>query len=452
MPTLNSAGQRRLKAEWFRASVLVMRIVVLASIMLSAGIVAAFGSSSALAADYELISTVVISRHGVRSPTATHPPLAEIASDPWPSWPVPPGYLTPRGAELAKLLGAFYREHYAAQGLFSSKGCPPPGVVSGWADVDQRTRKTAQSLLEGMFPSCDFKAEYRIGTTVDPLFHPTRAGVCRLDPDLAIQGVLARVEGGLAKLQTRYRGELAALQSVLQCCSPVLCNPSDATTCILSDLPAKIIVASDGGSVTLSGPIAIGSTAAEVFLLEYAEGLPSNQVAWGRVPTLQAMRPLMRLHTLQFDLMERTPYIATRQGSALVSKLLSALQVSIGAGAPAPTKLTLLVGHDTNISNIGGALGLHWSLPSYLPDQTPPSGALHFELLRDRRTSLYAVRVKYIAQTLDQMRRTTPIDRSNPPEQATVTIDGCKLDDSGACSWPTFATLANQAIDRACVD
>jgi hypothetical protein len=32
--------------------------------------------------------------------------------------------------------------------------------------------------------------------------------------------------------------------------------------------------------------------------------------------------PLWRLHTLQFDLMQRTPYLAARQGSALVQRIL----------------------------------------------------------------------------------------------------------------------------------
>jgi 4-phytase / acid phosphatase len=73
--------------------------------------------NDAPAADYELLSTVIVSRHGVRSPIAGTPSLARIAADPWPSWPVPPGYLTPRGAELARLLGVYYRDHYAAQGL-----------------------------------------------------------------------------------------------------------------------------------------------------------------------------------------------------------------------------------------------------------------------------------------------------------------------------------------------
>jgi 4-phytase / acid phosphatase len=75
-------------------------------------------NDAALAADYELLSAVIVSRHGVRSPIARTPSLANIAADPWPSWPVPPGHLTPRGAELARLLGVYYRDYYTAQGLF----------------------------------------------------------------------------------------------------------------------------------------------------------------------------------------------------------------------------------------------------------------------------------------------------------------------------------------------
>jgi Histidine phosphatase superfamily (branch 2) len=143
----------------------------------AAVIAAVFISNAAPAADYELLSTVIVSRHGVRSPIAGTPSLASIAADPWPSWPVPPGHLTPRGAELARLLGVYYRDYYVAQGLLPAQGCPPPGAIFAWADIDQRTRVTAQSLLDGMFPGCALRRGYRVDAKADPLFHPTRAGI-----------------------------------------------------------------------------------------------------------------------------------------------------------------------------------------------------------------------------------------------------------------------------------
>ena len=406
--------------------------------------------SGAPAADYELVSTVVVSRHGVRSPIAGHPPLAAFAADPWPSWPVASGDLTPRGAELAKLLGRYYREYYASQGLVPAQGCPS-GAVSVWADVAERTRVTAQSLLDGMFPGCGL-APASSSTQIDPLFHPTRVGVCGIDPDRARQGVLRRVGGDLASLHRKFRAEIAAMQRVLKCCQPELCRASGTSApCSLRNLPSAL-VAEDNGGVRLSGPITIGSTASEVFLLEYADGLPDRQIAWGRASTPQAIRPLMRLHTLDFDLMQRTPYLAKRQGSALVDKIWSTLRGSVETNGADGRRLTLLVGHDTNLANIGGMLGLHWSLPSFLPNETPPAGAMHFDLLRDRQTREYGVRIRYVSQTLDQMRRAMPLDLANPPGTAVVKNSRCKVRDGGVCPWNDFAKIVDRALDRACVD
>src|SRR5450755_634837 len=46
--------------------------------------------------------------------------------------------------------------------------------------------------------------------------------------------------------------------------------------------------------------------------------------------------------------------------------------------------LLILVGHDTNLSNLSGMLHLSWHLPGYQPDDTPPGGAL---ILRARAVS-----------------------------------------------------------------
>jgi 4-phytase/acid phosphatase len=411
--------------------------------------VAAF-SSPVAAAEPELVSTVIVSRHGVRSPIATSLQLTDVAANPWPVWPVQhPGDLTDHGAELAKRLGVYYRALYATHGLFPAQGCPPQRAVVAWADQSERTKLSAQSLLEGMFPGCNLKYGYREGETIDPLFHPTLAGVCSIDLARARRDVMRRAGGSVALLQRKFRTEFSAMQSVLKCCSPTLCRAPRAPVCTLTELPSDVAPGRKGG-IWLHGPLAIASTAAEVFLLEYAQGFPLDQVAWGRVSTPQAMRPLLRLHTLEFDLLERTPYLATRQGSALVNRIVTTLQQSIGSGAASAPKMTLLVGHDTNLFNIGGVLGLHWSLPSYVPDQTPPAGALHFQLWRDRQSNAYSVKVVYIAQTLDQMRQGTVLDGGNPPEQASVTIRGCRMT-GGGCPWPTFARLVGRSVDRACV-
>src|SRR5262245_5845619 len=330
---------------------------------LGAGLLAAALAHDAVAAELILEKVVLISRHGVRSPTETHPPLADVASRPWATWPVPPGYLTPRGEKLASLMGAYYRQRYAS--LLPAKGCPAPNLVYLWADIDQRTRRTGEGLLAGLFPGCGLPVQSASTDKADPIFHPVRAGVCSIDGERGRAAVLDRVGGNLETALKQHSRSVRRLQSVLDCCAPKLCRDRGAERCTLLTMSSAVEVRPKDGSVGLLGPIPIGSTASEVFLLEYAQGLPRRQVAWGRVRSSSDLRTLLPLHRVQFDLIERTSYLAGRQGSALLNQILEALRPApertsgAPAAVPAESKLVIYVGHDTNLANIGGILGVH---------------------------------------------------------------------------------------------
>jgi 4-phytase/acid phosphatase len=405
-----------------------------------------------------LEKVVLISRHGVRSPTETHPPLADIASRPWPGWPVAPGELTPRGEKLAALMGEYYRKLFADRGLIEAKGCPAANDVFVWADVDQRTRRTGEGLLRGLFPGCGLTIKHRPIDAPDPVFHPVRAGVCSIDGDRGRTAVLDRAGGNLDVVLQRYRRSLGKLQSVTDCCAPRLCREPRAKRCTLLNMASEVAVRQKDGGVGLAGPITIGSTASEVFLLEHAEGLPPREVAWGRLTSSTELRSLLRLHRLQFDLIERTPYLARRQASALVNQVLDALRpasartsnANVPADPPPGSKLVIYVGHDTNLANIGGMLDLHWKLPTYLPDETPPAGALAIELLREPVSGRHFVRMTYLAQTLDQMRHMRPLSLARPPAHAKVAIPACS-NRGGVCPWQDFEANVKKALDPDCV-
>ena len=69
---------------------------------------------------------------------------------------------------------------------------------------------------------------------------------------------------------------------------------------------------------------------------------------------------------------------------------------------PKQYKLTVLVGHDTNIASIAGALNLKWQLTNQ-PDNTPPGGGIIFERWRKADGSK-EIRLKILYQTLPDMR------------------------------------------------
>lgn len=76
-------------------------------------------AADAGAAPPALQAVVVVSRHGVRSPTKLGE-LDAYAAQPWPAWPVGPSELTPHGAMLMTAFGRAYRESFAAAGLGGS--------------------------------------------------------------------------------------------------------------------------------------------------------------------------------------------------------------------------------------------------------------------------------------------------------------------------------------------
>lgn len=55
-----------------------------------------------------LQQVVIVTRHGVRAPTWTPERLNQYSAAQWPDFSVPPGYLTPHGRALMKLMGEFY--------------------------------------------------------------------------------------------------------------------------------------------------------------------------------------------------------------------------------------------------------------------------------------------------------------------------------------------------------
>ena len=175
------------------------------------------------AGDEVLQKVVIVSRHGVRTPDVSAAELDGWSTRPWPAWNEPPGDLTARGAQLAKLLGQYYRAYAVSEQLLPEQGCPPRGSVLVYADVVERTKATAQALLDGMAPGCGIAYRSKPDATVDGLFHPVAAGVCRLDAMAAQTAILSRVAGDLNSVPLDFKAPFDALQAGMDCCKPALC-------------------------------------------------------------------------------------------------------------------------------------------------------------------------------------------------------------------------------------
>jgi 4-phytase/acid phosphatase len=277
------------------------------------------------------------------------------------------------------------------------------------------------------------------------------AGAAHPDTALAAAAVEGRIGGDPKNLTDAYRPQLAALDRILSGCGHLPANPN--RTSIL-DIPASLKPGSWGSLVDAHGPLPTGALLAENLLLEYTQGMSDANTGWGCLDGA-TLRYVMQLDTAAWEYASRTPAIARTNASNLLDHIEKSMEQSVtgkavpGALGNPGDRLLILAGHDSNITAVAGALGIDWAIDGRV-DDTPPGGALLFELRRSRTDGKPFVRLEYTAQTLEQMRQTQPLTPANPPADAPIFVPACSGADL-SCTWEGFAAAMRQATDPAYV-
>ncbi|HEY4030868.1 MAG TPA: histidine-type phosphatase [Caulobacteraceae bacterium] len=389
-------------------------------------------------AGMRLEKIVTVSRHGVRSPTKAPEDLARSSDKPWPQWPVAPGILTEHGERDVRLMGQWLRTDYARRGLWPASGCLPTGAVYSWGDAkDQRTRVSGQAMLDGAFPGCSLKAAFGPEGHTDPIFSAASAGACPMDADEARKAILERAGGDLNRLGPGYQAALAALQAIMR---PGALPPADSNG----------LRAGGEDGLRLNGPLSDGSTLSENLFLEYAQGLPMDQVGWGQVGSEAGLAKVMPLHDRFSDLTRVDPYIARHNGALVMRAVLTALEgkPALPGQGGAGTAWTAIAGHDTQLANLSGILGVDWTLAGQ-PDRTPPDATLVFELWR-KPDGGRVVKLALVYQTLDQLRGETRLDAAHPAGRVELAVPDCG-GAGGECALAAFETLIASRLPPSCV-
>ncbi len=387
---------------------------------------------------------VILSRHGVRSPTWTPDRLNAYSALPWPTFRAAPGELTPHGYELLTRLGSFERASLSTDGLFAPNGCEGAAATTIYADTDQRTLASGHALADGLFPGCPPQVHSLPAGQSDPLFHADTSVLPAPQAEAALAELKQRLTARSTSPDTVLFGQL---QHVLLGCAPdAACTPPHPPATLLSTAPLAAERGKGDHIADLRGPLPNASTLSEDLLLEYTDGMPLADVGWGHVDQAQ-LRRFLALHTAYFDLLHRTPALARIENGELLRRIGLTLQQAVedrpvdGAVGTPGQKLVVLVGHDTNLAGIAALLGLHWTLDGRT-DDTPPDTELAFQLWQTA-TGQYAVRTVVTMQTLTQMRESQTLSSTNPPPTLQVQPADCPPSANG-CAWSSFASLLHE--------
>jgi len=340
---------------------------------------------------------VVLMRHGVRAPITGEAPADTKVDGAWPAWPVAPEVLTAHGAKAIAQLARYDRR------WLSAKSCPTPGSVRIRTNTAERTIATGRAYADALAPSCKLPVDHNPDGQVAPLFEPLRAGATAFDADKAVAAITAYT-GGVDALTDRHVDAIRTLDRVLGCGLPTGCSTPG---------PATLKPTRDRRGIELTGPIRSTSGTAQVILLQYAEGMPMAQVGFGRADA-GAIRRIGTLHAALFDVFTRSPYMAAHQAGPLGHHMLATLTEATGP------RLEMLVGHDTNVTALGAALGVDLDAPGFARNDVAPGGALVLKRWHGRRGRY--VTVSYRVQPLEAIRSGAATVVETP-----IAIPGCGI-------------------------
>jgi glucose-1-phosphatase len=414
-----------------------MRKKIIARLLALACFAPGLANAQAAPEGYQLEQVLVMSRHNLRAPLANNGGILEQSTDQsWPEWDVPGGQLTAKGGALEVNMGRYMREWLADQGLVASGECPAPQSVYVYANSLQRTVATAQSSVAGAFPGCDVPVHHqdKIGT-MDPVFNPAITNNSPEFQDKAVRAMEKRREE--FKLTDGYK----LLEKIVGYSDSPVCKEKQQCDLTAQKDTFSAKVAEEPG---VNGPLGVASALVDAFTLQYYEGFPLDQVAWGQIKTDEDWRVLSQLKNDHMDTLFASPEVAQNVAAPLVKYIQQAL---VGEDAANGPKMTLMVGHDSNIASLLTFLQFkQYQLPEQY-EHTPIGGRIMFQRWHDKGNNQDLMKVEYVYQSTEQLRNNDVLTLERPPKRVILQLEGCPTDVNGFCSWDKFTEVLNQAVE-----
>ena len=252
---------------------------------------------------YQLEQVLIMSRHNLRAPLANNGSVLEQSTpNTWPEWEVPGGQLTTKGGVLEVYMGHYMREWLAEQKLVTSGECPAPGTVYAYANSLQRTVATAQFFITGAFPGCDIPVHHQDKMGVmDPTFNPVITDGSAEFSEKAIKAMEVRHQ------QDSLGESYQLLEKIVRYDQSPSCKEKQVCSLTMASDTFSAPVQQEPG---VSGPLKIGNSLVDAFTLQYYEGFPLDQVAWGEITTAQQWSLLSKIKNSYQDALFTSPDVA----------------------------------------------------------------------------------------------------------------------------------------------
>ncbi|MDF7669926.1 bifunctional glucose-1-phosphatase/inositol phosphatase [Orbaceae bacterium ESL0721] len=386
--------------------------------------------------NYTLEQVVIFSRHGIRAPLATpSSSLGKLTPHQWANWETPAGYLTVKGGALENYFGHYLDRWLINNKLLNENKCPSEKDVYIYANGFQRTIATAQNIAVGAFPGCNVTVHHNEKiNTMDPLFSLN----IKDDSEKYRQEATASInqsagDGGVKGLNQRLTPIYQTITKIIDYPKSANCLVDKKCDFLAENSTIKI---EKGQEPSISGPLDTGRSIADAFILQYYEGAPLNEIAWGKINSTKELDQIVSIKEYYNNVIFGAPVIAKQVAKNLLTFISNTFNKT-------DNKVTLLVGHDSNIASIISALGIK---PYKLPNQfetTPIGGKILFEKWKDNNTGKNLLKIQYFYQSTKQLANMEQLTEKNPPQIVTLEMKNCPIDKNGFCDFDKFINYLN---------
>ncbi|OOF76068.1 histidine-type phosphatase [Rodentibacter caecimuris] len=382
--------------------------------------------------DYQLEKVFIFSRHGVRTPIIkSDSKLTQVTPYQWTAWQEAPGELMSKGADLEVKFGRYIRDYLNQQGLTKINQCLPPEQVLIYTNSLQRTLATGQALTLGLFPGCGIHPVNNVALgTMDSVFNP----IVRNGSETFKQAIISRITLKQAhqKLQTAYK----VLGEVINYAQSSQCQGRD--DCKFFSEEGKLKV-EKGKELGVSGTLRLGKTIVDNLLIELYANSTSSKMLSQLTP--EKWETINQIKNEYFAILRGEKFIASHLAQPLAVFMQQELHNS-------QRTISLLVGHDTNIITLLGALGVKsYRLPNQY-ESTPIGGKVFFEIWRNKKNNTKWVNTQYIYQSIEQIQKDKVLTLATPPQAVQLHFEQCNENELGFCAYSDIEAKMTKIINQ----
>ena len=382
----------------------------------------------------------MVGRHGVRSASLTKGER-RITPHKWHQWSVGAGKLTEKGKLLEKQMGIFFREWIESEHLFDLSSSITNQCLI-YANSLERTVNTGTHFIHGFAPEESLEVAYNKSIdfeSMDPIFNNVShrsTGVFKQKVDA--EASYGAGENGLQEVFTLLEQDAAILANVLDMPISPACTQGD--TCSFHFENAKVYLHYNWMPRVTAGNIYLAQLAASNLILQYYDMPESEGTIFGHTITTEELMAIGRIKETWCKYAMGFPTVGQDAAHLLLEKLNDVIRDST-------LQFVYLVGHDSNMASLAGALDIKpYTLPDTPECHTPLGGKIVMEIWEGTNGKEF-VSLNYVYQNVRQILDIQPLSLNNPPMVHPLFLQGIKTNVDGLYTMDDFTVRMSEAID-----